>query len=169
MLIILAVLFAVITSAYLSSKYTRLLLVVIYHLPFRFWRPYLSLYDGLENHYTFELLGGERRFKSYEIFLSEYHTIRPTAVERFKALWNTYARQIGRDYIIAFVIALGVFWRIWWVFAGSFLLVQLLALSYQRLYKHQDPAFLSCVVISILLQKETRVVKTTGDFIKRSE
>ena len=169
MLIVLAVLFAVITSAYLSSKYTRLLLVVIYHLPFRFWQPYLALYDRLENHYTFELLGGERRFKSYEIFLSEYNTIRPTAIERFRTLWNLYALHIGRDYIIALVIALGVFWRIWWVFAGSFLLVQLLALSYQRLYKQQDPAFLSCAVISILLLKETRVVKTTGYFMKRSE
>lgn len=156
MSIVLAVSFAVVTSAYLSSKYTRLLLVVIYHLPFRFWRPYLALYDGLENRYTYELLGGEKRFKSYKIFLSKYHEIRPTALKGFKALWNTYALEIGRDYIIALVIALGVFWRIWWVFAGSFLLVQLLALSYQRLYKQQDPALVSCAVISILLQRNTR-------------
>jgi uncharacterized protein involved in exopolysaccharide biosynthesis len=79
-----------------------------------------------------------------------------------------YAGQIGRDYGIVAIASLALFWSVWWEFACAFLLVQAIALLVLRFGKCLDPVFLASTMISILLQDST-VVKTTDDFIIRSE
>lgn len=160
-LIIAALLSGLISSYYLAAIHSRQLLMVIYHAPFRFWRPYLALYDGLENKYTYELLGGLKRFKSHRAFLAEYQALRPNITKRFRSLWNTNAKQIGRDYGLVLIIALGLFWSVWWAFIGPFLLVQLAAFLHIRFVKDYRADFFASLVVSLMLSKQSERNTTT--------
>lgn len=157
-----------ITSYYLVIIHSRQLALVAYHVPFRFWQPYLALYDRLECKYTYELLGGSMRFKSYRSFLNEYNALRPNVTNQFRSLWNRHTMQIGRNYGLVLIVALGLFWKVWWLFMLSFMLVQLASIVHLQFIKRQDTQIISNLMLSLLMA-QSGVVKTTGDFIKRSE
>lgn len=142
-------------------------MAVFYHAPFRFWRPYLALYDGLQNLYSYELLGGEKRFKSHQAFLVRYRNLRPHITKRFRRLWNDYAKRIGLIYGIVLLVSLGLFWSVYWAFIGPFLIVQFVTFAHIYFVKNYRASFFALGVISILLENEI-VVKRTDDFIIRS-
>lgn len=154
-----AILAALLSSYYLSALHSRQLLILFYHLPFRFWRPYTLLYDGLESTYTYELLGGKQRFKSHTAFLNDYRKLRLHVAERFRGLWSLYARRTGRDYGLVFLVALGLFWSVWWLFAFTFLVVQAVALLYMRYVNKCDIDLAVSAVVSLLLHDEQTHVK----------
>lgn len=154
-----AILAALLSSYYLSALHSRQLLILFYHLPFRFWRPYTLLYDGLESRYAYELLGGKQRFESHAEFLSNYRQLRPHVTERFKGLWSIYARRAGRDYGLVFLMALGLFWSVWWLFAFTFIVVQAVALLYMRYVNKCDIDLAVSAVVSLLLHDEQTRVK----------
>ena len=147
------------TSLYLANIHSRRLLIVIYHAPFRFWKPYLALYDRLESRYTFELLGGKKRFGAYYAFTAKYDELRPQAQGRFRRLWDVYAWQIGRDYGVVMLMSSLLFWKVWWVFSGTFLLIQAIVLFHLRYVKHYDVDLGVTTVVSVLLQDEQNRVK----------
>lgn len=156
------------TNYGLARIHSRQLLMVIYHAPFRFWRPYLALYDRLESRYTYELLGGKKRFGDYQVFQRKYDESRPHASTDFVRLWNTYALQITRNYMVVLLVGLAVFWKAWWVFCLAFFLVQLVLIAHLRFIKHQDADMFVSTMASLLLSRSD-VVKTTDDFMIRSE
>lgn len=141
-------------SYILARDYSRRYLMLIYHAPFRFWRPYLALYDGLNTDYTYELLGGADRFKDYSRFSCLYREKRPHVTGHFTRLWDTYFKQIVVSYGLTVIVSLVLFWSVWWQFVGPFVLVQLATFIYERIFHHQDPAFVSCGLLSILLQDD---------------
>ena len=128
-------------------------MTIFYHAPFRFWRPYLSLYDGLESLYSYELLGGEERFKSHQAFLTKYRALRPHADDHFKRLWNGYARQIGLVYGVVLFVSLGLFWSIYWAFIGPFLIVQFVVLADLYFVKRYRADLYVSLVLSLILLK----------------
>lgn len=146
-----AILAALFSSYYLSALHSRQLLILFYHLPFRFWRPYTLLYDGLESTYTYELLGGKQRFKSHTAFVNDYRKLRPHVAERFRGLWSLYARRTGRDYGLVFLVALGLFWSVWWAFIVPFLLIQFVALFYLRFVRNYRGDFFANLMVSLIL------------------
>ena len=168
MLELLALITGAATSYSLARIHSRQLLMVIYHAPFRFWRPYLALYDRIESPYTYELLGGEKRFGDYRSFQRKYDESRPHISADFVRLWNTYVLQITRNYMAVFAFSLAVFWRAWWVFCLAFFLVQLALIAHLRFIKYQDAGMILSTMISILLSRGD-VVKTTDDYKLRSE
>ena len=158
LLVVISVLAGLISSYYLAVIHSRQLLMVIYHTPFRFWRPYFALYDGLENRYTYELLGGSKRFKSHRAFLAEYQTLRPNVIKRFRSLWNTNAKQIGRDYGLVLIVALGLFWSVFWAFIGPFLLVQLAAILRIHYVKNYRADFFAALLVSLMLSEQHKAL-----------
>jgi hypothetical protein len=148
--IVVSALVGFISSYYLAAIHSRQLLVVIYHVPFRFWRPYLALYDGFENKYTYELLGGSTRFKSNRSFLDDYQALRPYATERFRKLWDAYAKHIGRDYGLVLLAALGLFWNVFWPFIVPFLVIQLIAFLRLHFIQNYRAGFFAVAMISVL-------------------
>ena len=53
----------------IAIRSRRLLLVTIYHLPYRFWRSYDELYDAAETRFTYEMVG-DGSSKNHADFLS---------------------------------------------------------------------------------------------------
>ena len=146
----LATLAGTVAGYYLATIHSRQVMILIFHLPFRFWRPYLTLYDGLESHYTYELLGGKERFKSHKEFLNKYRKQRQYVTNRFRRLWNAYAKQVGRDYGVVLIVGLGLFWRVWWAFLGPLVLVGIITFTYGYIAKKYRPDFLACVLLSVM-------------------
>lgn len=155
-------------SSYLAVVRLRQAMIVTYHAPFRFWRPYLRLYDGLENGYNYELLGGEKRFGSRSAYHGEFQKLRPGVTHQFCELWDKYALGIIRSYGLALAISLVLFWGVWWVFLLSFMALQLCAFMYLYFRKKYHAHYFASLMLSLLFER-SRVVKTTDDFIKRSE
>lgn len=153
MLVGFGILAGLISSYYLAVIYSRSFMMIFYHAPFRFWRPYLALYDGLESRYSYELLGGEERFKSHQAFLAKYRALRPYAPERFRSLWNEHARQIGLAYGTVHLVSLGLFWNVYWAFIGPFLIVQLVALAHLYFVKRYRSDFFGTLIVSILFER----------------
>lgn len=155
-LMTLAALSGIISSYYLVVIRLQQLMVVIYHTPFRFWVPYLSLYEKLETRHTYELLGGKERLKSHKDFLVRYQAMHPYATGHFKSLWDVYARQIGRDYGLVLLVALWLFWSVFWTFIGPFVTVQLLAFLHIRFVKNYRADFFASLTVSLMLAKASR-------------
>lgn len=151
--VILAIVCGLIASGYLVLVRFNQLMMVIYHAPFRFWRPYLALYDGLENKYTYELLGGEKRFGSHTKFLKKYRSFRPEATKRFKALWDSYARKVGRDYGLVLIVGLALLWSVWWAFIVPVLIVIVVRFFLNYFLQKNGPTFYAETVLSILFSK----------------
>lgn len=147
------ILAGLVSSYYLAIIYSRSFMMIFYHAPFRLWRPYLALYDGLESRYSYELLGGEERFKSHQAFLAKYRALRPYAPERFRSLWNEHARQIGLTYGVVLLVSLGLFWSVYGAFIGPFLIVQFVALAHLYFVKRYRANFFASLMISLLLSK----------------
>lgn len=142
-----------ISSFCLGIIHSRRLLMVVYHLPFRFWRPYLPLYDELGTRNTYELLDGPNRFGGHSAFMRYYAVLRPQATSRFEALWDASVRHAGRDYIIVLVMSIALFWAQYGAFIGPFLIVQLVAMGYLRIVKRRGIDFFSMLVLGILLAR----------------
>jgi hypothetical protein len=156
--IVISFLVGLMSSYYLAIIHSRQLLMVIYHAPFRFWRPYLALYDGLENKYTYELLGGSKRFKSHQSFLAEYQALRPHATERFRSLWNAYAKQVGRDYGLVLLVALGLFWSVFWAFVIPFLAIHLVAFFRLHFVQNYRADFFATLHVSLMLSEQRKAL-----------
>lgn len=113
------------------------------------------LYDALHSKYTYKLLGGEARFMGYAQFSRIYQERRSHISSHFKRLWDEYFMQIAFSYGLVFAASLVLFWKVWWLFAGPFALVQLVALIYQRFHLHYGPAFVACGLISVMLEQDS--------------
>ncbi len=154
----LALLAGSISSYYLAVIRFRQLMVVIYHLPFRFWQPYTALYDALEDRSTYELLGGKERFKSHRAFLSMYHARRPFVAEQFRSLWGVYAKQVGRDYGLVLLVALGLFWSVFWAFIVPFLAIQLVTFLRLHLVQNYRADFFATLLVSLMLSEQHKAL-----------
>lgn len=154
-MILLAIIVGLISSYYLAVIYMRQFMTIFYHTPFRFWRPYLALYDRLESRYSYELLGSEKRFKSHRAFLATYRALRPYAAGHFRRLWDGYARRIGLVYGAVFVVSLGLFWSVYWAFIGPFLIVQGMTFAHLYFVKQYRADFFASLVLSLILSKHS--------------
>ena len=142
----------VIAGCTLAKIHSRQLMLLFYHFPFYFIRPYLYLYDRLESQYTYELLGGGERFKSYKAFQGIFQDKRTYVTEQFRSLWSTYAMQAGRDYGLVLLVALGLFWSVFWAFIVPFLLVQFVAFLRIYFVKKYRADFFASLMVSLLLK-----------------
>lgn len=158
LLIALGIIAGLISSYYLAVIRFRQLMVIAYHLPFRFWRPYTARYDALENRSTYELLGGKERFKSHRAFLSMYRARRPFVTEQFRSLWNAYAKQVGRDYGLVLLVALGLFWSVFWAFIAPFLVIQLVTFLRLHLVQNYRADFFATLLVSLMLSEQHKAL-----------
>lgn len=143
----------VIAGRTLAKIHSRQLMLLFYHFPFYFIRPYLYLYDRLESQYTYELLGGGERFKSYKAFQSIFQDKRTYVTEQFRSLWGVYAKQVGRDYGLVLLVALGLFWSVFWAFIVPFLLIQTVAFLHVYFVKKYRADFFASLMVSLLLER----------------
>lgn len=158
MMWILSVASGIISSYLLACVYSRQLLVTLYHTPFRFTHSYLDLYDKLENRYTYKLLGGSKHFKSYKAFLRMYQDRRPFVAMQFRGLWNTYAKQIGRDYGLVLLVALGLFWSVLWAFVIPFLAIHLVAFFRLHFVQNHRADFFATLLVSLMLSEQHKAL-----------
>jgi|JI10StandDraft_1071094.scaffolds.fasta_scaffold321343_2 hypothetical protein len=154
----LALLAGSISSYYLAVIRFRQLVLVVYHIPFRFWQPYTALYDALEDRSTYELLGGKERFKSHKAFLSMYRDKRSIVTGQFRSLWNAYAKQVGRDYGLVLLVALGLFWSVFWAFIIPFLVIQLVTFLRLHLVQNYRADFFAILLVSLMLSEQHRAL-----------
>lgn len=73
---------------------------------------------------------------------------------RFRMLWNEYAKQVGRDYCLVFLVALGLFWSVYWAFVLPFLAIHTFAIIYLYFVKKYHADYFSVLLISILLAND---------------
>lgn len=135
LLIIASAVVGSIASYYLASLRSRQLLILIYHLPYRFWRSYRELYESFETKFTYEMIG-RKNYKNHQYFLVQYNKRKMHVEERFKTLWNKNAYFIIRDYGLTLTVSMALFWNNYWAFIIPFVLVQTGHLIYVRFYKN---------------------------------
>ena len=137
----------------LARLFGQQLMLVLYHAPFRFWRPYSTLYERLGTQYSYELLGGNKSFKNRQAFTSLHEKHRYQVNDRFKRLWNAYVTKIAQSYLLVLLVALVLLWGVYWPFIVSFVLVQLISLSYDRYAKNQDLDLHVTLMLSLLISE----------------
>lgn len=98
--------FSVITGLciglYFNRNRVHRAMLLAYHLPFRFWRSYSVLYDAVESRFTYDMISKPSE-ETFADFLRRYDIARPHAVSHFKAIWDSLALQVGRDYAIVLI------------------------------------------------------------------
>lgn len=129
----------------------RQFMTIAYHAPYRFWRSYNDLYDAAESRHIYELLGGAKRFKSYQAFLVEYRRVQPYAQSYFKHLWDTFAWRIGFAYALILLASLAAFWNDYLAFVLPFLLVQSAYFAYIHFHKQYRLDFFAVLMINNIL------------------
>ncbi len=135
---------------YFARNRVQRVMLLAHHLPYRFWRSYAELYDVAESRFTYEMIGRPAR-ETLSDFLRRYDASRPHAASHFRAVWDTLALQVGRDYILAFLVPLGVFWHDYASFALVFLLTQVARACYIHFYKHHDLDLFALLMVQIIL------------------
>jgi hypothetical protein len=127
-------------------------MLLAHHLPFRLWRSYAALYDAVESRFTYEMIGKPSE-ETLADFLRRYDIARPHAVSHFKTIWDALALQVGRDYVIALVVAACVFRQDFLLFGLVFLTSQILSAFYIHFCKHHDLDLFAILMVQIILGK----------------
>lgn len=135
-----AVLTGLLSGILLSRFRVRQLVLLIYHLPYRFWRHYGELYDTVCNELQKDLL-------------NSYHKPQPRAQSHFKNLWDAFALQVGRDYIVVVLASLALFWSNYVAFILPFVLVQTIYAGYLYFYKQYRLDFFAILMIGLLIKQ----------------
>lgn len=155
MLEVIALLLGATCGFALAKLFGQQLMLVLYHSPFRFWRPYIVLYERLDSQYSYELLGGDKLFEDHKAFINLHEKQKRQANERFKRLWGTHAFKLAKVYGLVLLVALALFWSASWIFIVSFIVVQLISLSYDRYVKKQDlDLYVTLMLKFILMESE---------------
>lgn len=147
---------AVIIGLVVSRMVSKQLLLVIYMLPFRFWRAFRILYDELESSFNYELLGGDKRFKSKKSFSTIYEQGRTNIDQRFEQRWNAYIKPIAITHGIVAILAIALLQKASLLFLALYTAVQLLSLAYLRYSKKYDAGYFSVLMVSLLLVDSER-------------
>lgn len=155
LLLMVAGLVGFVSSYYLAVMYSRLIMLLIYHVPFYVGRSYLNLYDALESEETYKVLGGSRRFKSRAQFAKQYDDVRRDVDDRFRKEWNAYAVSIGRPYGVVIGVSIILFWWCYWMFLIPFVVVQAAGLAYLWLVKKKRSGFFATLMIGIVLADQS--------------
>lgn len=127
-------------------------MLLAHHLPFRFWRSYSALYDAVESRFTYEMISKPSE-ETFADFLRRYDMARPHAVSHFKAIWDSLALQVGRDYAIVLIAAVCVFRQDFLPFGLVFLTSQILSAFYIHFYMRHDLDLFAILMVQIILGK----------------
>lgn len=139
----------ILVGYYLVVIRSRQLLLVLYHLPYIFWRSYKDLYDATGTKFTFEMIG-RKRFKNHKDFLIQYEELSQQSETRFKAIWGKHAYFIIRDYGIVLAVSTALFWHNYYAFIGPFILTQIIYLLYLHFYKKYDFYIFKIMMIELI-------------------
>lgn len=131
----------------------RQLVLLAYHVPFRFWRSYDELYDVAGTKLTYEIVDDDSS-KDYADFLGRYYRFQPYAKGRFRGLWNTLAWEVGRDYGIVLATSLILLRGDCLTFIVPFALVQAAYFTYLHFYKQRRLDFFVILMIRTMLPKQ---------------
>lgn len=148
---LIALLVGVTSGVLLVKLYGQILMLVLYHFPFRFWRPYSVLYEKLDSEYSYNLLGGDKLFKNFREFIHLHEKQRDRFNDRFRRLWDAYALKIVLAYSLVLLAALALFWSVYEAFIVSFMIVQLVGMFYDRYAKNQDLDLYVTLMLKLIL------------------
>lgn len=149
---ILSAIAGLVVGLYFNRNRVHRAMLLTHHLPFRFWRSYATLYDVVESRFTYEMIG-KLSEETFADFLRRYDIARPHAVNHFKAIWDSLALQVSRDYVIVLIAAACVFRQDFLPFGLMFLTSQILSAFYIHFCKHHDLDLFAILMVQIILGK----------------
>jgi|GEM_PF-6880116 len=151
MVVLLALLAGSISSFVLARLRFQYLLLVFYHMPYRFWQSYGALYDEAETTFTYEMIGS-KQYKNNKDFLVQYRKLKPRIETRFKRLWDKYAYFVVRDYGIVLVASGLLFFYYYLAFIVPFVILQVGYWIYIHFFKKHDYQLFKIFMIEAVMK-----------------
>lgn len=157
-LVVIAVIAGGVVSYYLAVIRMKQAVIVVTHARFYLSNSYFSLYERLQSHYSYELLGSRDRFGSFAKYATQHDRVGRTANQRFKKLYGVYSAKTIRDYGLCLIASLVLFWPVWVAFIITFLAVQVIYLTYLRVHQNYNLDTLTTLVYGLVLDTELLVL-----------